>query len=260
MAIIGDEHAMLNVRRDDAVAPMDIINGTAGNDTLTDTKVNDTINALGGSDKITVSRGGTDQVNGGEGSDTLVVDYRAARSAVYDSGAPGANGTIGGFNGRYYVNSSLSVSYDSIEKFDITTGNGDYDDTVTTATGNDKIKTNDGNDLVNVGAGKDTADGGDGTDRLSADFSDDAKGVTIDLREAVNKGKFGNFSNFEYFGTIIGSDSDDIFISATGRGTQTFNLDDGDDSATVVNGTSTVNGGSDSDTLVVDFSAATSAV
>ncbi|MBC7985751.1 MAG: calcium-binding protein [Sphingomonadaceae bacterium] len=239
---------------------MPVIDGTSGNDTLGDTSGNDTLNGLEGNDRLNLTAGGFDIANGGLGTDTLVLDYSAATSAVQDNGPPSANGTLGGFNGGYF-STNLRVTYNSIERFDITTGT--FNDTITTASGNDTVSTGLGDDFVNVGSGKNTADGGGGTDRLSADFSGQGAGVSIDLNNAISSGAFGSFSNFEYFGTITGSGFNDVFLNASGAGISTFNLGAGNDTVSLLAGTSgtrTVNGDLGSDTLVVDFSAGGSAV
>lgn len=233
---------------------MAIINGTSGPDDRSDTAASDTINGLGGDDRLTVRLGGTDVVNGDAGSDTLIVDYSALTQAVFDSNAPVANTALGGFDGRYFVNGSTSVSYSSIEHFEITTGMGNYNDTITTASGNDTVRTGAGNDIVDVGAGINTADGGTGIDRIAANFAALATGVSIDLNLPVNTGTFGSFANFEYFGSITGTAFDDRFVNAAGgNGTHVYNLGAGNDLADVRGATVTVHGGSGFDTLVVNY-------
>lgn len=237
---------------------MATITGTEGNDILTDTPQGDTINALGGDDQITVTAGG-DTVNGGTGDDRLIGDFTAQGDvAVNTVVGPTANTTEGGFNGQINNgNGALLARFTSIEHFTITTGTGAGADNIVTASGNDVISTNGGNDLVDVGRGVDTADGGAGVDRLSADFSDDTQGVSIDLRNATNAGAFGSFSNFEHYGTITGSAFNDSFLGATPAGvniSSTFNLGAGDDTAVAFRQTD-VNGGTGSDRLIGDFTA-----
>ncbi|MEH2266121.1 calcium-binding protein, partial [Nostoc sp.] len=54
---------------------MALINGDAGNNILTGTSGNDTINGNGGDDTLNAGLGYIDQVDGGTGTDILVVDY-----------------------------------------------------------------------------------------------------------------------------------------------------------------------------------------
>ncbi|MBC7985354.1 MAG: hypothetical protein H7X93_01590 [Sphingomonadaceae bacterium] len=233
---------------------MPVIPGTTGDDDLFDTTGDDTVNALSGNDTIHVSAG-SDVINGGADSDTMVIDWSGlAAFGPVTTSVPTANGTLGGFDGIISRNANHSVSFNSIEHIDITSCIGDFDDSITTATGDDRVIADDGDDTINVSRGTDTADGGAGTDRLTADFSDDGAGVAIDLNQVTNSGGFGIFQSFEYFGTITGSAFDDSFISKVGLGLQVFNLGGGSDLAKVVDGTATINGGLGDDTLVADWS------
>jgi Ca2+-binding RTX toxin-like protein len=238
---------------------MPTFDGTEGNDTIAETGTSDTINALGGDDTVTVTAG-ADFVNGGTGSDRLVVDYSAGTAGIQTSGpTPNtAAGSGGGFDGYYYVSPSQRVDYTAFEHFTITSGA--YDDSIATGSGNDVVSSGAGNDLINVGSGFDQADGGDGEDGLSANFSALTAGVSIDLRNPTSSGTFGSFSRFEYFGTITGTGHDDIVIGTAAARNETISLGAGNDSATVFNGYDTINGGTGSDRLVVDYSAGTAGI
>ncbi len=233
---------------------------TEGDDLLSDTAGNDTINALGGNDSITVTNG-RDTVNGGAGNDLLVIDYGSATIGVGTYSGPTANPN-GGFNGGISVNnpqiSSRLVDFTGIERFIVTTGSAADD--ITVASGNDEVRTGAGNDRVNVGSGVDIADGGADVDAISADLSGLATGATIDLGIAVNTGAYGTYSNFEYFGTITGSGFDDVFVTTNVAQIDTINGGAGNDVITVRNGRDVVNGGSGTDTLTLDWTSATQAL
>lgn len=230
---------------------------TEGDDVLTDTAGNDSINALGGNDRITVTNG-RDTVAGGTGNDLLVLDYAAATSGVATYNGPSVNAN-GGFDGGISENSpqisQRLVAFTGIERFDITTGSGADD--ITTATGDDVVRTGAGDDRVNVGSGVNTADGGADVDAISADLSGLAAGATINLGNAVNTGSYGTYSNFEYFGTITGSNFDDVLVSTDVARIDTINAGAGNDAITVRNGRDLVDGGTGTDTLTLDWVTAT---
>jgi len=163
------------------------INGTLGADTLHDTAENDQVNGGDGNDTLIFSQGGTDTAAGGWGRDTLVIDWSALTSAITTVAAPTANGSTGGFDGQF-SGGGRSVSYSSIERFTITGGSGN--DTITTGSGDDHISGGAGDDILNSGAGDDRLDGGLGWDRMSGGFGNDVYIVDNgDLAtEAVDQG------------------------------------------------------------------------
>ena len=62
-----------------------MINGTAGNDTLSGTAGNDTINGLGGNDLFVAgANGGDDTIDGGAGTDSIEFRERATSAVVVD--------------------------------------------------------------------------------------------------------------------------------------------------------------------------------
>ncbi len=244
----------------------DTINGLGGNDTLNGGVGNDTLDGGEGSDRMNGEDGddelrslsGVDNAVGGAGTDTLVADFSSATTALFNNGGPSAS-PGGGFSGNLFVNSSRNITYSEVERFVITGGSGN--DTITTASGDDIVIGNGGDDVINLGMGMNTADGGDGMDRLGVDFSSQSGPVTIDLRQAVNSGAFGSFSNFESFANITGSSGNDSFTGAADVvGNEIFNLGDGDDTVEVVNGNDDVHGGLGLDTLVINYASATAAL
>lgn len=112
----------------------DIIEGTAGNDSLPGTSRSDRILGHAGNDKL-FGQGGHDVLNGGEGSDQLF-------------GGTGNDQLYGGEGND-----------------DIYGGTGN--DQVEGGAGNDKLRGGDGNDVISGGAGNDRLVGGNGADLLS---------------------------------------------------------------------------------------------
>ena len=83
---------------------MAIINGTAGDDTLTGTSAADTISGLGGNDTITDTLGGADLIHGDDGDDVITVSRTVLTGGVNVYGDAGADilrltGVTGNFFG-----------------------------------------------------------------------------------------------------------------------------------------------------------------
>jgi Ca2+-binding RTX toxin-like protein len=134
-----------------------IINGTPGDDTLTDTAGNDVIRAFAGDDDITVT-GGNDRVDAGDGDDQIEIQAGAGR--VYVVGGPG-NDVIdaqAGTNHRIFGN------------------DGDDNILIGPAVSGARVDAGDGDDVIDLTAvGTDagvTANvvvyGGDGNDEIEA--------------------------------------------------------------------------------------------
>ena len=214
------------------------------------------INTGTGDDSVTVF-GGSDSVNMGAGSDLLVVQWGDLTSGAYNSSGPNANGVEGGWDGQIYGNDGRAVTYTSVSRFHITTGDG-YD-TITTMDGDDIVNSGAGNDLINVGSGADVADGGDGADRISANLAVDLSGITWDLQGNSYSGSIGAFTNFESFGTVVTGSGHDTLVSGAGVQNETMDTGQGDDSVSVFGGGDTVTFGAGTDTLIVQWGDLTSA-
>ncbi|HEX8573106.1 MAG TPA: calcium-binding protein [Allosphingosinicella sp.] len=110
---------------------MAIINGTENSDILTETSGNDTITALGGDDTIILNqRPGTETVDGGAGSDRMVIDPRTVSTlftTILVANGPGPS----------YSGLTHGVSFSNIEHFTIYHRNGENGDSVTTGLGDD---------------------------------------------------------------------------------------------------------------------------
>ena len=219
----------------------------------------ETIQTGAGDDKVFVSGGG-DSVAMGTGTDTLAVDYGNATAAVVDNGPPGTADANGGFSGGWYnYSDGSSVGYSGVEHFIIITGSGN--DSITTATGNDIVSTGAGDDVVNVSTGTDQADGGAGTDGISADMANATVSILWDLETDSYSGPEGtSFKAFEYFGTVETGSGDDVIATTALYRSEAIHTGSGNDHITILSGTDTVIAGAGIDTLVVDYSAATSRV
>jgi Ca2+-binding RTX toxin-like protein len=245
----------------------DVLNGGAGADRLEGGSGNDLLYGEDGNDRLDVGTG-YDVVDGGTGLDTLVVIWGdwAASIGTY-SFAPGANGYSGGYIEGTTGEIQRGVSFSGIDRFEITTGSGsdvvttgNGDDIVSTGAGNDIVDTGSGDDFVDVGSGDDSADGGAGLDRISADLSGAAGAVTYDLVTGAYSGPAGNFSNFEGFGRFRTGSGNDELVTSSLIIDETIETGGGNDRITVRGGRDVVAAGAGTDTLIVDYSAATGSV
>jgi Ca2+-binding RTX toxin-like protein len=256
----------------------------SGNDSINFVQ-GDNNNIKTGAGNDTINAGlGRDVVDGGSGTDTLVVDYAAnvntnggSLQGIQVSSYDPANG-----NGRFYAykagNSDVDIiQYANVEKFNITgtqyaddIRGGNSDDTLIGGAGNDTIDVGTGNDVVNAGDGNDTIitndstsasavlsiDGGTGNDTLvnanfsaaTANLSINNLGTTIAL---PNGSSISNVENFVNLTTGSGNDSIN-FVQGDNNNVKTG---DGNDTINAGLGRDTVDGGSGTDTLIVDYSA-----
>jgi Ca2+-binding RTX toxin-like protein len=225
----------------------DVANGGGGGDHLF---------GDAGDDVLSLSGIGHAFASGGADYDRVVIDWNDAAGAITSSAL---NGTaLGGYSGSIGDGGARSVDFTGIESFDITTGSGN--DVVRTGGNNDVVHLGAGDDVVYLGSGGDTADGGAGTDGISVDLSSAPAPVVWNLTTNSYSGPVGSFTNFEYFLSLVAGTGNDRITTST----QT--LDDlvyggaGADIITVYSGHDAVDGGLDSDLLVIDYSAASAAV
>jgi Ca2+-binding RTX toxin-like protein len=252
----------------------DTIFGGAGNDTLNAGLGSDSVNGGADDDRITVSLDGTDTVDGGTETDTLVVVGGAAAMTMT--------------SGNSITTSGATINYSNFENFSITGSSAA--DTITTGANNDTIAGGSGNDTLNAGAGSDSVNGGanddritvslDGTDTVDGGTETDtlvvvggATAVTMTSGNSITTtGATINYSNIENF-NITGSSAADTITTASGRdvlfgglGDDALSSGSGSDSVSggagndtisiYVDGTDTVDGGADSDVLIVTGAAA----
>ncbi|HEY0312959.1 MAG TPA: calcium-binding protein [Allosphingosinicella sp.] len=237
----------------------DSFSATQGDDVVNPGSGTDSVSTLGGNDTIRITAFGVKTVNAGTGNDFLLIDWSNATASVTRPSGPTVNGTDGGWDGQYRNNMDGStVTYSSVERFDISTGSaGDF---ITTASGDDVVHLGGGDDYVNVGSGNDTADGGAGIDAISANLSAVTGAVLWNLQTGSYSGPIGNFVNFEYFGTLQTGSGNDVIVTTSLNAGETIITGAGDDSVTIAGGGDSVDGGLGTDTLIVDYSAATQSV
>jgi Ca2+-binding RTX toxin-like protein len=206
------------------------ITGTTGNDTLTGTSDADRIAPIYG----------RDIVDGLGGSDTLVVDYRAAphsNDPYAGASAPGDGVSRVSSNGGSFSGSIASwfsqnvVTFSNIERIEITLD----------ASANAFVL--DGRALT-LGASI-VLDGAGGTDTLQADLSAFA---SIDFQSGPSgtTTNFGTIVNFEVFILSLTDGADHV---SSGDGNDTVYGAAGNDTLDGGGGNDTLNGGADDDTL-----------
>ncbi len=142
----------------------------------------DSVSAGAGDDIIKVF-GGRDIVDGGEGTDILIVDWSQWGSS--DGIGATISGTLaGGYQGQFHTdrpwfnNSVLAgpeaVNFTGIERFDLTLRNVGYNnDYAATGDGNDTVRGMAGDDVINTAGGDDLLQGGEGKDALNAGAGND---------------------------------------------------------------------------------------
>ena len=168
--------------------------GTNGDDTLPRSKTgnggNDTFNPLRGSDTV----------DGGAGTDVLVMNY-SANTYTGNDYTPGIESyvylsTNGGFDGSFYAHKDNSydsdeINFSNIERFQIT--GTTYGDSINGGGFNDTLNGGGGNDLLVGGFSNDTLTGGAGNDRFTFNAFNEGIDTIVD------------------FGTV-----DNIYVSAAG--------------------------------------------
>ena len=171
---------------------MATIVGTSGNDNLTSTAADDSIQGLGGNDTIYFpgSSHGDDVVDGGSGSDTI--DFRTS----------GAAGIVADYRSGTIVSAAGTVSFSSVERVVGTHAN----DHLIGGTGNQNLSAAGGDDELEGGAGNDWLWGGGGADTFAfretgtanadniGDFSGAADKIVLDATVMTALGAEGQFA------------------------------------------------------------------
>ena len=207
--------------------------GTSGNDTLNGTSDDDDILSLEGDDLINIIAPnlGFDAIDGGNGTDTLRLDYSSLDTSVSSFFA---------FNRVYYFGNSTFGYYNTtasnIEQFDVTGGTDN--DTLLGLAGNDTLNGSAGDDYIDAGSGNDTVAGGlgddliygyDGNDILRGDLSNRSPGGFIGGNDTIYGGSGndqigGKAGNDELYGDegndkIWGDNGDDLLWGSLGNDT-----------------------------------------
>lgn len=138
--------------------------------------MSDVIDTGRGSDVVSLYAGGTDQVNGGAGVDTLILTYAIASNDVWLRGLTATDG--GGWSGRFDGIGGNDVNFTGIETFAFYDMSG----------GNDIIQTASGRDTISGGLGNDDLTGGGGADRFVYDrLADEGDDVIRDFTDRVDR-------------------------------------------------------------------------
>ena len=220
--ITGSDHDDTLTGDDNA----NVIAGGAGNDVID----------AGAGDDTLVGGAGDDTLEGGAGQDTA--DYSDANAAVQvDLEA----GTAAGGAGN-----------DTLSNIENVAGSA-HGDTLTGDAGDNVLSGGQGDDVLAGGAGDDVLQGDAGTD--TADYSDAAAGVNVNLAAGTASGGAGNdtLSSVE---NVTGSEHDDVLTGDSGS--NVLSGGGGDDLLTGGAGNDTLEGGAGTDTA--DYSAAGSGI
>src|SRR5918992_6192290 len=174
---------------------MAVVNGTAGNDSLTGTSSADTLNGFGGNDTLN-GLAGIDRLDGGAGNDTYIVtsgdvlvDSGSVDTVVTDItwtlGSGFENITLtgtGNINATGNELNNFAIGNSGANIFNLRAGN----DTIQAGGGNDRI------DMSRFGTasyGHDVVDGGAGFDFVSFRTGSGAlSGVVVDLAAGTATG------------------------------------------------------------------------
>ncbi len=203
---------------------------------------------------VTVTPTGMYSVDGKGGTDLLVVDYGALNFDV---------DVISTSYGWYAITDAFfnKVDFYSFERFDFTTGSGA--DSLLGFGGDDVFHAGAGADVINGGLGADVIDGGAGLDRAILGYTSGVTGnvsVTVDPNATVTIAATGaTLMGIENL-TINTAAGSDMIDTRLGRGDDNVSTGDGDDTFMARLGHDSFNGGGGIDRLVVDYSAATTAV
>ena len=182
----------------------DILRGFGGNDTLAGDFGNDSMTGDDGDDSIIGGNGndyitgglGHDDIRGGEGNDTI--------------GAGNGDDTVFGDGGNDIINGAEGANR---------LLGGEGHDTITSGSGADAIDTGGGLNLVNSGAGNDTITGGSRNDTIHAGNGDDliVGGNGNDyLTGGLGQDTINGGANHDY---ILAAEGDDVVYAGWGSDT-----------------------------------------
>jgi Ca2+-binding RTX toxin-like protein len=231
------------------------LNLGAGNDVIDNRAfaTNDVVNPGSGNDSVFLGLG-FDETNGGDGTDTLNVDYGTMTTPVtrIDEGY--------GWNRYTDSQGTAYVRFYSYEKFNVTGGSAS--DYLIGGGSNDTLVGNGGDDTLNGGASKDVIDGGAGNDRWISDYSSATSALKLVLNGAGNGTLTGigtTVASIENINITTGLGNDFIDVSKL-NGDDVVNTNDGNDTVRLGSGHDEANGGGGNDLLAFDFSSSTTSV
>ncbi len=256
-------------------AQANVITGGAGADVIDGGGGADVINAGSGDDTVHY-RGAEILIDGGFGSNTLLIDNAGGITRVDLSVASGADQTIGDtVNVANFQNIDASIIATGI----VVTGSSSAN-TITTGSGNDIVDGGGGGDTISTGIGNDTVsyygsevaiDGGVGTNTLVL-----KNAATVNLGnadqttgDAVNVANFVNVdaSALAVGATITGSAAANTITGGAGNdtidgagGADVISGGGGDDTIVTRGSEASIDGGTGSDTLVLAAASTVTAV
>ena len=242
------------------------ITGGSGNDTIDGAGGADIISAGGGNDTVTY-RGTEASIDGGAGSDTLVLAAAGGTTAISFAVAAGADQTSGD---SVSVTNFESVDASAISSALTVTGSSSAN-TITTGSGNDTIDGGGGADVISAGGGNDTVtyrgsetsiDGGTGTNTLVMSVA-----ATINLansdQTAGDSTTVSNFQNVDASAlstalSITGSAAANTITGGSGNdtidgggGADVISAGGGNDSVAYRGTETSIDGGTGTNTLLL---------
>jgi len=249
--------------------------GNALNNLITGTNTSNILNGGGGDDTLNpgvYNFGQVDTVDGGSNTDTLVVDY--SDGAGIHFGRLGTNHIYNATDGKIIVNTVNTERFNITgsqypDIFEARFGNNIFNG----GAGNDRLIGGNGEDTLNPGynlGSVDTVEGGFGADTLVVDYTSKSDGAGIHFGNAGTSHIFNrnggkiivNTVNMDHY-HITGSQYADVFEGGYthdmfngGAGNDSLLGSFGDDTLNPgynVGSVDTVNGGDQTDTLVVDY-------
>jgi Ca2+-binding RTX toxin-like protein len=218
---------------------------------------NDSIVTGGGDDVVNPGKG-SDYADGGAGTDKLIVNWSTSTAGIVVTNEEWWR--IQFQDGR--VNPVANVEARYFELFDLTGGAGADD--LRGNNGNDRLIGNNGNDLLYGRQGLDTVNGGAGNDKWFADFTNVVSDVTVNINVAVDVAatvKFGgaasgaSIKNVEALDIDTGNGADSV-TGKSGRFNDVFETRGGNDTVETFRGRDYADGGSEVDTLVMNWAGA----
>ena len=252
-----------------------VLTGGTGNDTIDGAGGADTIAAGGGADTV-IYHGTETSVDGGSGSDTLVLAATGGVTAVNFTVAAGADQTVG--------DTAIVANFENLDASVATTAltvtGSSAANTITTGSGNDTIDGGGGADVIDSGAGNDTVsyynsevsiDGSAGTNTLLLRAA-----TTINLANAdQTTGDAATVANFQNVDasllstgvSISGTASANTITGGSGAdtidgagGADVINAGGGNDQVIYQGSETSIDGGTGSDTLTLAASGGVTAV
>lgn len=200
-----------------------------------------------GNDTFIVN-GGRSTFNAGADEDLLVADFSAATTRISWTDRGYGWWRLGDQAGTRWVDTY------SVERVNLTGGSGH--DILSGGSLVDTLTGGAGNDWLNGVSGADVIAGGDGTDAWEANMSGYTTSVQVNLN--TQTANVATISGIERLSLTTGAGSDRITAHA-GIYNDVINTNDGNDVITTGRGVDSVNGGGQTDTLIVDWSGITGA-